>query len=417
MLTDMVLMRPTFFTKRQARRAEVEKKANWLESEYQEKADDLEAQYKRVFSVQDREAKINITGPLSPDGPDWVDVWLGYGGTAYKNISRAAAEAKELYDQGRIDKVIVKMNTPGGYLDQLDQAYQALKQISNIGEVRNEGIIASAGVWLASAFNRITPATDSAQIGSIGVVATILDYTGYLDNFGIKEVEITNTESPNKRPDVLTAEGVDVIRRELDDLYGVFVSKVTAARPITKATIDGLKGEMLIASKAIDAGLMDLPQAGDSQAAADTQNNNNEMEVSKLDITKTNETPQKETEPQAEVLTQDQFNKSLEAERARVYGLLKISGVKMSDDLKKAIEDGVEVGAFAIAQADRKEAKDKAEVEAAKKLREENHDQKVTLKPETLGTGNGDDPEDDEKGQKVDALVDANINPKKGGKK
>lgn len=370
-MSDMYCMKLSFFSKRAAKREKLQGDASIMSNVMEINADDLDAQYKRVFKKEGKTGIINVTGPLSPDGPDWLDVYFGYFGTAYKNIIRAANESRSLADSGEIDNVKIIMNTPGGELDGLDQAYQALQKISDIGVVYNEGCIASAGVWLASAFSKIIPGTDSSQIGSIGVVIDTLDLSGYYDNFGIKEISITNTASPNKRPDISTDAGIEIYRKELNELYDVFVSKVTAARPITKKTIDSLKGEMVIASRAVELGLMDAPPAGETPEKVETVEKNNETEVSKLDnelkLTRTDE----------------QFATDLAAaitdERARIAGLSTISGIELSDELKTAIETGTSTGNFAIAQTEAKNAAAKVEVEAQIALREKNKDQNIDI--------------------------------------
>lgn len=414
MLNDMILMKPTSYNERESRRIEILNDVSFIERIEKEKADDLEAQYKRVFKINGKTVQINISGPLSQDGPDWIDVYLGYGGTAYKNIVRAAGESKELFETDQIENVIVRMNTPGGTVDGVDNAYHALKEIGSIGVVKNDGMIASGGVWLASAFDRIEPATDTAVIGSIGVVARYADYTGYYDSMGIQIIDVTNKKSPNKRPDVTTKEGFNVIQKELDDLYNVFVSRVTAARPITKKDVDSLKGEMLIASRAVSFGLMDEPQNGETPEGVETENKNNETEASQLENTE----GKKVLTESAEII--DLVTPAIEAERKRFYGLVKISGLEISEDLKAAIDSGVDVGSFAVAAVEKKEALANAQIEAEKELRANNKDQELSIDRNGDKIAPGKEEEGGEKSTEIkkhDELMDEIFEDKKGGKK
>jgi len=390
MHNEFYCIKPSFLQKRMSKRAMTENQASIMGYVLKEKADDLEAQYPRVFKLNGREAIINIQGPLSPDGPDAIDVYLGFGGTAYKNISRAAKEARELYDSGRIDNVVVKINSPGGIVDGLDQAYQDLQTIRSIGIVRNEGLIASAAVWLACAFDKIIPGTDSAQIGSIGVVVDYYDADGFYESNGFDHVIITNTESPDKRPDTKTEEGIDVVRKELDELYNVFVSKVTAARPITKTQIDALRGAVVIASRAVELGLMDEQP---DPARSGEAKKEDEKEERKTDM-----------ENEKESAKTEELTPSVDAgaeERKRLYGLMTVAGITVSDDLKTAIETGVSVGDYAIMSMQAKKEQEKAEVEAARKARAVNADQKITISAEQKIESKGGDAE------KIDALLDA----------
>lgn len=403
---SVFLMDARAFTKREERRQGVETSLGALDVAHKMRADDLEDQYKRVFSVSGRTAKIVISGPLSPDGPDWVDVYLGYGGTAYKNISRAANEAVELKERGDIDDVIVRMNTPGGTLDGVDQAYLDLTKIRDFAVVKNDGLVASAGVWLASAVERIEPSTDSARIGSIGVVQAMPDLGWLATNFGV--VYTTNTEGANKLPDVSTQDGVEATRRELDGIYDVFVARVTASRPISRATIDSLKGEIVIAARAIDLGLMDEPRTGDVPEA---EKNQEQMEENVDKGTKEAvSTEHKQPDVEAAV------NVAIEAERKRLSNLAAIAGLDLSGDLKEAIETGVDAGEFAVKQAEAKRAEEKAEIDAARKLRDQNPDQEAPAAGDGKNVSGLENEGKDAYVQKVQPAISEYAKRLKGGK-
>lgn len=412
MLNDLILMKESYFTKREDKRDKVQNDASFMTRILEEKADDLNAQYKRVFSVNGKTAQINIVGPLSPTGPDALDVYFGYGGTAYANIERAANESLELYEKGDIENITVRINTPGGTVDGVDAAYNALKKIGSIGVVKNDGMIASAGVWLASAFERIESSVDSAIFGSIGVAVQYVDTKEYYSNFGVQIVDITNKESANKRPDVTTKAGYKVVQKELDDLYNVFVSKVTASRPVTKKQIDDLKGEVLIASKAIEMGFMDAPQIVDSQNNAEKTKPEVETEV--------------KTEKEVPIVEQKDIDllvsNAVTAERERASGLIALSEGEFSTELSEAIKSDTTVSTFAIAQAGvRKQAKidadakDTAEIQAALDLRNANPNQQVDG---VLGSDTHSDVADAKTKEikAMDNLLDNYLPKKNGGK-
>jgi capsid assembly protease len=309
--------------------------------------------------------------------------------------------------------VRVVFNSPGGSLDGLDQAYQALTGIANIATGYNAGDAASAAYWLACAIPRLEPLTPTAAAGSIGVVATMQDYSGYLDQWGVKEVTITNTESPNKRPNVLTEEGIAVIRKELDGYYDVFTDRVTATRPLTREAIDALKGEMLISKRAVAYGLMDAPLA--DTATAD--NTKNEFEGGVTMDTLNAEMTAQTADQIATAVSTPEIKTDLKTERTRIIGLLKVSGSPVSAEVLTAIETGVDVGAYAVAKAEAdaasaaiKAAAEKAEVDAARALRETAATQNIS------GIKAGNLPNTtDAKAEQVDKLVEKVLPKKKGG--
>lgn len=239
----------------------------------------IDDQYKHVLQINGDTATINLYGPMSEDGPDWIDLYLGYNGTAYKNLNRAS---EEILNNPAIKKVILNANTPGGNIDGLDMAYLSLARLAEKLPITvvNKGMIASAGVWYTSAAHKIIASTPSAMIGSIGVVIDTVDFSGYYDSFGIKEIVITNTDSPNKRPDIATKEGQDIYIKELDALYSVFVDRVTGRNTIGTSAIKALKGEMIIAEEAVKIGLMD----GIEGIAASTSNNSTSNTEVKTEI-------------------------------------------------------------------------------------------------------------------------------------
>lgn len=408
---EFYAMKPSFFGKWIAKREAVHRDAGLMDRVLQTQVDDLDAQYKRVWKVDGDTGTIVINGPLSPDGPDAIEVMMGYGGTAYKNIIKAAADARAAYDSEEVKQVRVVFNSPGGSLDGLDQAYQALTGIADFATGYNAGDAASAAYWLATALPRLEPLTPTAAAGSIGVVVTVHDWSGYLDQWGVKEVTITNTESPNKRPNVLTDEGVAVIRKELDGYYDVFTDRVTATRPLTREAIDALKGEMLISKRAVEYGLMDAPLA--DTAKADKTNNESKGGVT-MD-TQIIEQTAAIADPVEKTVATPEVKVDLKTERSRIMGLLKVSGSSVSSEVLAAIETGTDVGTYAVAKAEAeaasvasKEKTEREEVEAARKLREVATSQNVGgIKPGNLPNTS------DAAAEKIDALV-AKTLPKKG---
>ena len=89
--------------------------------------EDIDDQFPHVFSIDGDTAIINLFGPMSEDGPDWIDLYLGYNGVAYKNLIRAS---ETILKDDRIKQVIVNGNTPGGNIDGLDAATQSLQAVA-----------------------------------------------------------------------------------------------------------------------------------------------------------------------------------------------------------------------------------------------------------------------------------------------
>ena len=199
------------------------------------------------------------------------------------------------------------MNTPGGTVDGCDKAFQALWVLSLTHKVTilNHGLICSAGMWLAAAGHRIEASTPAALQGSIGVVVHTYDFSGMMEEFGVKEIVITNFESPDKVPDLSTEKGQEIVIEELNDIYDVFSGRVLQGRnrsgqKITQAIINNLKGRVVIASKAVTLGLSDGINEKASVVSGSASNSDNHEAQSHIETEKIITKKQNEKESKRE---------------------------------------------------------------------------------------------------------------------
>jgi len=203
-----------------------------------------------IFSISEdgSEAYINISGVLSQEGPSPIAKFFGFGGTGYKHIIEAA---QLIGEDNNIKTVKLRMNTPGGSVNGMDQARQAIKSLTKDKTViaENHGLIASAGYYLASAANKIEAISPLAQTGSIGVVIAGLDYSKAMENVGVKQIKIVSRNAPDKQPDPNTKHGESVLQAEADAMERVFIQKVAEGRGTTTEDViqNFGKGGLLIA--------------------------------------------------------------------------------------------------------------------------------------------------------------------------
>jgi ClpP class serine protease len=213
----------------------------------------------------DGDAMLAISGPMSPEGPSFVDRLFGYGGTAYSDIIEAA---NSLRGNESVKRVKLVMHTPGGTVDGMHGAQDALKKLAAEKDVvaENHGMIASAGYGLAVAADRIIAMTPFAKTGSIGVVGGGIDASGAMEKFGVKRVVIVSKNAPNKAPNLATEEGQAVLQKEVDATERVFIQSIADGRGVTpEYVIENYgKGALLIAQDpdpdtpdALSAGLID----------------------------------------------------------------------------------------------------------------------------------------------------------------
>ena len=174
-------------------------------------------------------------------------LWLR-GGTALED---AAPDLKTALEDPNIKAIVLDIDSPGGEVSGISEFAEMVRASKKpvVAYVGNQA--ASAALWIASAADKIV-VNQTAELGSLGVV------------FGYRKeksqmVEIVSTVSPKKRLDPTSEAGLAEIQQRADDQAVVFVEQVARYR---KKTIEQVKsdfgqGGMMIASKAIKAGMAD----------------------------------------------------------------------------------------------------------------------------------------------------------------
>lgn len=210
-------------------------------------------------------ATIQIKGPLLAESDDYLD-YFGVKYTIYSEIENQVAEAVGR-NANRID---FEIDSPGGTVEGLYRAMGAIAGAPPKTRAIAGSTMASAAYMLASQANRIEASGDLSLIGSIGVATS-----GFAIDF-IKD--IANTDSPKKRPNLSTDDGIKVVQEELDDIYNVLAERIAEGRGVDTDTIknDYGQGAMMTArtalkKKMIDGIIEDKPESTATKTAAEKQ--------------------------------------------------------------------------------------------------------------------------------------------------
>lgn len=200
-----------------------------------------------VYSVSDGVATIGVEGVLTAR-PDWFLDYIGEPNTIYSDIIESARRADR---NPSVNSVQLLVNSPGGEVDGLFNAMKAVKSISKPTTAIVEGTAASAAYGLAACCDSIQVTGEGDRLGSVGVAVSAWVWDPV--------VNITNTDSPNKRPDLKTEEGKKVVQAELDEIYNIFSGYIAEGRGITKQQVSERfgKGSVVLADSAISRGMAD----------------------------------------------------------------------------------------------------------------------------------------------------------------
>jgi len=157
------------------------------------------------------------------------------GATSYEMLRRDLQVALET---PAIEAIMLHIDSPGGEVSGCDELaasiFQARGKKPITAFVSGQGT--SAAYWLGAAADRIV-VSESAMVGSIGVVLGITDRTKADERAGIARLEFVSSQSPGKRPDHSTDAGRARVQKLVDDLGDVFVSAVAKYRGVSKTTV------------------------------------------------------------------------------------------------------------------------------------------------------------------------------------
>lgn len=194
-----------------------------------------------ILTINGNKAQIRIYGPLSQKGPSPIARFFGFGGTGYLQIIEAI---NKISDNESIEKIELLTNTPGGEVLGVDKVFQAVKDLSEKKEVTaiNQGMIASAGYWIASATGKIISESPVNLTGSIGVIITAVDTKKLEERFGVRVVTVVSRNAPNKNPDVTKKSGIAEIQRVADSIERVFIQRISEGRNLPIEHIEKFYG-------------------------------------------------------------------------------------------------------------------------------------------------------------------------------
>ncbi|WP_264707639.1 S49 family peptidase [Wolbachia endosymbiont (group A) of Acrocera orbiculus] len=199
-------------------------------------------------------AIIPIHGILTKK-PGAFDDMLGM--TSYEKIREEIEKA--LIDE-EVETIILDIDSPGGEVNGLfdlaDFIYEARTK-KRIVAIANDDAY-SAAYAIASSAEKVL-VTRTSGVGSIGVIASHIDQSGFDEKQGIK---YTTVFAGNRKNDLnphepITSESVESLQEEVDRLYEMFVQLIARNRNLSTERIKSTEAGLYFGEKAIEIGLAD----------------------------------------------------------------------------------------------------------------------------------------------------------------
>lgn len=285
----------------------------------------------------------------------------------------AGGQLRQAAQDPAVQSIVLHIDSPGGTCDGTQELASIVREIAAQKPLVAvaDGLMASAAYWIGSAASKVYITSDTTYVGSIGVVATHVDYSAANERAGIKTTEITAGRYKRIASDVapLSREGREVLQAEVDQIYSLFVDEVAKNRGVSVETVlkNMADGRLFIGQKAVAAGLVDgvaalsavITQAAAGQFAANLRLTGNggvprtvEQTNGEVPMTLTIEQVKKEHPDVAKALAAEGFSagrdeglaagraagivEGADQERARIKGVLSKSAAgheKLVQDL------------------------------------------------------------------------------------
>lgn len=205
-------------------------------------------------------AQISVTGPLLPVR-SWILDLFGIEHTSYEELQGALAKAEA---DSNVRELEATINSPGGMVAGLFELLADLEKFSKPKRAKAD-LAASAAYAIAAQCGQIEGASKMATFGSIGVAVSY-----YVTD---RIVDVTNSASPDKRPDIKTEAGRAVVRAYLDEIYELFADAIATGRGTTPTTIAEQYGggRVFLADQAKARGMIDSVSGGSSGGTNNNQ--------------------------------------------------------------------------------------------------------------------------------------------------
>jgi len=201
----------------------------------------------KPYAIENRVAVIPMHGVMAKRMNLFTRI---SGGVSTELVTKALDQALGDPD---VSGILLDIDSPGGVIDGVQELGD------RVFDGRNQKPIAA--YWVGSAADRIYISGGTVMTGSIGVVATHVDYSQYEKKLGIKTTEvyagkykrITSQYKP------LSKEGRQNLQDMVDYLYTVFVDEIAKHRGVSSNTVleDMADGKIFIGKQGIDASLVD----------------------------------------------------------------------------------------------------------------------------------------------------------------
>lgn len=207
-------------------------------------------------TIHDGVCVIPVNGVLCKAGNMFTDI---SGASSMQMVSQQFADA--LADPA-VHSIVLSVDSPGGTVDGTqalaDQIFAARGKKPMSACI--DGMGASAAYWIASAADSVYLTSDTAQAGSIGVIARHTSTAAADAQRGLQHTIVASGPLKGAPHSHLPLDdsGRGILQHQVNTMHDVFKQSVARHRGLTGDRLNAVTdGRVLIGKEAIDAGLAD----------------------------------------------------------------------------------------------------------------------------------------------------------------
>ncbi|MFJ5423181.1 S49 family peptidase, partial [Wolbachia endosymbiont of Drosophila barbarae] len=197
---------------------------------------------------------IPIHGILTKKSETFDDL---LGMTSYEKIHE---EIESALEDKSIETILLDIDSPGGEVngvfDLADFIYESRAKKRIIAIANDDAY--SAAYAIASSAEKIF-LTRTSGVGSIGVIASHIDQSGFDEKQGIKYTTVfAGSRKNDLNPhEPITSESLENLKSEVNRLYGMLVELIAQNRSLSVEAIKNTEAGLYFGEKAIEMGLAD----------------------------------------------------------------------------------------------------------------------------------------------------------------
>ncbi|WP_341823969.1 S49 family peptidase [Wolbachia endosymbiont (group A) of Udea olivalis] len=177
--------------------------------------------------------------------------------TSYENIHE---EIESALEDKSIETILLDIDSPGGEVngifDLADFIYESRAKKRIIAIANDDAY--SAAYAIASSAEKVFVSRTSG-VGSIGVIASHIDQSGFNEKCGIKYTTVfAGSRKNDLNPhEPMTSESLESLQKEVDRLYEMFVQLIARNRGLSIEKIRSTEAGLYFGERAIEIGLAD----------------------------------------------------------------------------------------------------------------------------------------------------------------